>query len=272
MIVDSGRRFGLLIAAHGGRDAGGHSNESIFHLARDVAARIVGVQVGCGFINGVPTIADAIESLAAANTIVYPLFMAAGYFGDIVLNRLIEIEEQARQDHLITILPPLGLDPALADLVVANAASAAASHGVSVQQLTLVLLAHGSSRNPHSAIAAEQTAKNVRAHKLFDDVRVSFLDELPSLETTVSEIRGRIAIVGLFSGDGLHGGADARRLMAQLERNDVIYVGNVGLFSGLEKLIATAVNNEIASANLGRASRPAIAQVSEVVPSSDSPR
>ncbi len=36
------------------------------------------------------------------------------------------------------------------------------------------------------------------------------------------------------------------RLMAQLGRKDVIYVGNVGTFPGLEKLIATAVDNAIA--------------------------
>ena len=63
----------------------------------------------------------------------------------------------------------------------------------------------------------------------------------------MSEIEGAIAVAGLFSGDGLHGGDDAKRLMAQLNRDDVIYVGNVGLFSGLEKLIAAALNNAIAA-------------------------
>ena len=246
MIVNANRRFGLMIAAHGRRDAGRHSNESIFHLADNVAARIGGVQVGCGFINGVPSIAEAIESLVAANTIVYPLFMAAGYFGRTVLNRLIEAKKRLRQGRSITMLPPLGLEPALADLVVAKAAVAAASHGVSVQHATLVLLAHGSSRDPHSAIAAEQTAKRACAHQLFGNVRVSFLDQPPSLAATVSEIRGPIGIVGLFSGDGLHGGHDAARLMVQLDRADAIYVGNVGLFPGLETLIARTVSGKIA--------------------------
>ncbi len=153
-----------------------------------------------------------------------------------------------RQGGSIIVLPPLGLDPALADLAVTKAASAATSLGMSPEQVTLVLLAHGSARSRASAMAAERTAINARAHGgLFADVRVSFLDEAPSLEMAMSEIEGAIAVAGLFSGDGLHGGDDAKRLMAQLNRDDVIYVGNVGLFSGLKKLIAAAINNAIAA-------------------------
>jgi sirohydrochlorin ferrochelatase len=114
-----------------------------------------------------------------------------------------------------------------------------------------VLLAHGSRRSRNSASAAEQTASKARAHRLFADVRVSFLDEPPSLEKAVSEISGPVAIVGLFSGDGLHGGNDATRLMAQLDRKDAIYVGNVGSFPGLEKLIATAVDSAITDQPMG---------------------
>ena len=66
----------------------------------------------------------------------------------------------------------------------------------------------------------------------------------PSLEKAVSEISGPVAVVSLFSGEGLHGGHDA--MMTQLRRKDVVYVGNVGSFPGLEKLIVTAVDNAIA--------------------------
>jgi sirohydrochlorin ferrochelatase len=240
-------QFGALIAAHGGRVVDRRSNESIFCLAEKVAALIGDVQVGAGFISGVPTIGDAIAALAAQNVIVYPLFMADGYFGQTVLNRLVEEARRGRQGGSLIVLPPLGLDPALADLAVTKAASAATSLGMSPKQVTLVLLAHGSARSRASAMAAERTAINARAHGLFADVRVSFLDEAPSLEMAMSEIEGAIAVAGLFSGDGLHGGDDAKRLMAQLNRDDVIYVGNVGLFSGLEKLIAAAINNAIAA-------------------------
>ena len=182
-----GHRFGALIAAHGGRDVDRRSNKSIFSLAGKVAALIGDVQVGVGFVSGVPAIGDAIAALAAQNVIVYPLFMADGYFGQTVLNRLVEEAGRGRRGGSVTVLPPLGLDPALADLAVTKAASAATSLGMSPEQVTLVLLAHGSARSRASAMAAERTAINARAHGgLFADVRVSFLDEAPSLEMAMS--------------------------------------------------------------------------------------
>ena len=244
MTVDAGR-FGVLIAAHGGRDTGGHSNEGIFQLAGNVAALLGDVRVGVGFIGGNPALDAAVELLAVPDIILYPLFMADGYFGSTVLKRLLEGAGRMRQGS-ITVLPPLGLDPAIADLVVAEAASAMTLQGMPMDQVTLVLLAHGSRRSRNSASAAEQVAANARAHRLFAGVRVSFLDEPPSLEKTVSEISGPVAVVGLFSGEGLHGGNDTMRLMSQLGRKDAIYVGNVGSLAGIEKLIATAVDTAIA--------------------------
>ena len=247
MTVGVSNRFGVLIAAHGGRDTGGQSNEAIFALADNVATLLGDVPVGVGFIGGNPALDAAIELLAAPNIIVYPLFMADGYFGSTVLNRVLEGAGRMRQRGSMTILPPLGLDPALADLMAAEAATAVTLQGTPVDRVTLVLLAHGSKHSRSSASAAEQAATQVRAHRLFADVRVSFLDEPPSLEKAVAKIRGPVAVVGLFTGEGLHGGHDVMRLMAQLERKDVIYVGNVGSFPGLEKLIAAAVDNAIAA-------------------------
>lgn len=238
-------QFGVLIAAHGGRHLDRHSNGSVIRLAQNVAARLSGVPVTIGYINGVPTIDAAIAALAAPHVIVYPLFMADGHFGQTVLHRLVETASEMWPGISITVLPPLGLDPALPDVVVGKAASAAATLGAPLQDMTLVLLAHGSTRGRASAAAAEWTAKNAHAHQLFADVRVAFLDEAPSLQAVAAEIKGPLVVVGLFSGDGLHGGGDAVRLMAQLDRQDAIYVGNAGLFSGLEKLISTAVNSAL---------------------------
>ena len=148
-------------------------------------------------------------------------------------------------------LPPLGLDPGLPDLLCDQAVACARDHGFAPENCTFVLLAHGSTRGRASAAAAGRTAEHALAHRLFADVRVAFLDEAPSLQTTVSDIKGPAAVAGLFTGDGLHGGGDAARLMAQLEHDDVIYVGNAGLFAGLENLISTAVNTAL-SARLAR--------------------
>lgn len=240
-------RVAVLIAAHGGRDGGGRSNESIFSLARKVSACTGNVRVGVGFINGVPSIGDAVAALAARDVVIYPFFMAAGHFGKTILNQLVEVARRERQGGSIVMLPPLGADPALADFIVAKAASAVTSLGLSPKKVTLVLLAHGSVRGDASAMAAKSIAKGAGALRAFADLKVSFIDEAPGLETTVSKVEGPVAVAGLFVADGLHGTDDAKRLMARIDRSDVIYVGNVGLYSGLEKLIAAAVINAIAA-------------------------
>ena len=48
-------------------------------------------------------------------------------------------------------------------------------------------------------------------------------------------------VVGLFSGEGVHGAADARRLVAEVDRSDVIYAGVVSALPGIEQLIESAV-------------------------------
>src|SRR5512144_3198870 len=69
----------ILLAAHGERrqDA---TNEGVFRLAQGLARRGLASEVAAGFINGVPTISDALVNLAARRIIVYPLFVSSGYF------------------------------------------------------------------------------------------------------------------------------------------------------------------------------------------------
>jgi len=48
-------------------------------------------------------------------------------------------------------------------------------------------------------------------------------------------------VVGLFAGEGMHGVEDAKRLVAELAREDVILIGPVGTFAGVAALIGAAV-------------------------------
>jgi hypothetical protein len=50
-----------------------------------------------------------------------------------------------------------------------------------------------------------------------------------------------VIVVGLFAAEGLHGAEDAATLVAQLGRNDVTFVGNVGTWPEIADLIAAAV-------------------------------
>jgi sirohydrochlorin ferrochelatase len=228
-----------MLAAHGERRAGA-TNDGVMRLAAALAARRIVAEVGVGFIKGAPSIAAAIEGCSARRILVYPLFMSHGYFTRIRLGRALDAARRGVAGVSLHVLPPLGLDPGLPDLIVAQVTAALAPLP-EPSEASLVLLAHGSSSDPASRGATEQVASRIARRKCFRSVRCAFLDEAPRLPEVVAGLPAPIAVFGLFAGDGMHGGEDAIRLIAALDRPDAVLAGTVVRLDGVERLIAAAV-------------------------------
>lgn len=236
--ADQISRVSLLIAAHGERTPGA-TNEGVRQIARDVAALGLVSEVATGFINGTPTIREALSALVAPGVIVYPLFASSGYFTrDRLVGLLDEANERGRD---VEVLPPLGLDPGLPELVLDRAAAVARARGFSPEASTLILLAHGSRRNSASREATEQVARAIERRANFTGVGIALLEERPHLEEAMASVPGPAVVVGMFSGEGLHGARDAPRLIAALNRRDVVYAGVIGTVAGVERLVARSV-------------------------------
>lgn len=228
----------LLIAAHGERqpDAG---NEGVQRIAHALAKQGLVGEVAVGFINGRPTIGEALGALAAVRIIVYPLFASSGYF---TRDRLVQLIDEANtRDQRIEILPPLGLDPGLPNLVVGRLAQVMREQRFTGKTCAAVLLAHGSRRNPASRQATQALAQEIAGRAVFRDVRVAFLEERPFLDEAMRSLEGPAVVMGMFSGEGLHGARDAPRLVAQLDRADVVYAGVIGNAAGIDEVIGRAV-------------------------------
>ena len=234
------RLSALLLVAHGERHADAE-NAGVARLAESLGAEGVAAEVAMGFIKGRPSVVDTIRAFARRDVIVYPLFLADGYFARIALPRLIDKAKHEDGARIIKVLPPLGLEPALIDVIADEAGVAARVRGISPKDMAVALLAHGSTRDRASRIAAEQLAERLRERRRFRDLRVAFLEEPPSLAEAVADVRGPIVVVGLFAGEGMHGANDAKRLVAELAREDVILIGPVGTFAGIAGVIAAAV-------------------------------
>lgn len=231
------RDAGLLLAAHGERAAGA-DNRGVESLARALRARGVAAEVRCGFIKGTPTLAEAVREFAAARILVLPLFLADGYFSRVRLPQLLDPAETGRS---VEILPPIGLHPALAGLVARKADAACAAAGTDPARTTLVLVAHGSTRDDASRRATEALAARIAAQGRFAEVRSAFLEEPPDPAGLLAAARGPVAVVGLFIGEGLHGREDVGRLVAGAGRADVVTVGNLGTWPDFVDAVARAV-------------------------------
>jgi sirohydrochlorin cobaltochelatase len=240
-VTAGGRQFGLLLAAHGERRADA-DNASVVRLARSLADKRVAAEIGFGFIKGSPTVEEAIAALLSRDVVVYPLFLSDGYFTRVALPRLVEEAMRRDEGRAIRILPPLGLEPALTDVIADEAVAAAHSRANLPAETSIVLLAHGSGKDQASRVATERLADRIRQRKCFYDTRIALLEEPPSLADAIEGASRPIIVVGLFAGDGMHGADDAKRLVAELKRDDVMLIGPAGTFAGIEAVIGSAVS------------------------------
>jgi sirohydrochlorin ferrochelatase len=242
----SRRRFGLLLAAHGERRTGA-DNGVVARLARNIADKGVAAEIGFGFIKGSPSVDEAIAALSPRDIVVYPLFLSDGYFTRVALRR--QVEKARRQDagRAIRILPPLGLEPALADVIADEAAAAARSRANLPTEMLIVLLAHGSKKDQASRLAAERLADHLRQRQSFCDAQVALVEQPPSLAEAINGKSGPIVVVGLFAGEGMHGAEDAKRLVADLNRDNIMLIGPVGTFAGVEAVVVSAVRRYVFS-------------------------
>src|SRR5262249_53732054 len=159
-------QFGLVLAAHGERrpDA---DNGAVVRLARNLADKGVAAEVGFGFIKGAPSVDKAIGTLSSRDVVVYPLFLSDGYFTRVALPRMVEAARRQDSGRAIRILSPLGLEPALAEVIADEAAAAAYSRANSPAEMSIVLLAHGSKKDQASRLAAERVADRMRQRQSF---------------------------------------------------------------------------------------------------------
>lgn len=213
----------LLIVAHG--ECGGiRDDRLVYRLADRVRGWPEFGSIGACFIRGVPSIKDIAQSLPTGPTIVYPLFMSDGYY----VKRAIPDSlgsgtgQDASDRRKISIMRPIGLSPKLPQLVSDMATAAAHDAGIQCRATCLLLAAHGSSKTPDSRNATLAVASAIRNSGRFAGVEAGFLEEEPFLKDQLASIPGPLVAVGLFIGEGMHGGEDLPQAVGECGRDDVV--------------------------------------------------
>lgn len=232
----SASRPDVLLLAHGER-LDGQSNEALNRMVSVLRERRVATEIGIGFLSGSPSIEEAVERLIAPRLLVYPLFMAEGYFLRIATERLRTAVRNGGH-RTLEILPAFGVDPALAELVARRAAAAASGRGFAVAETMLVLVAHGSLRQRASQAATDLLAERVRRLGRFGGVCGAFLEQPPSLAEVLTGHGGPAVVVGMFIGNGLHGQADLQRLIGKLPAERLAFAGIAGAWPDTADLVA----------------------------------
>jgi len=138
-----------------------------------------------------------LESELSEGAVIYPFFMAQGWFaGRILPRRLGTVPHQ--------MACPFGLDPALPALVAAAVIQHVNQRGCDDQDYDLLLAAHGSARGPKAAEAANSFASALRPLLPMGCVSTGFIEQSPSVETAAQTLRPDALCLPFFAQSGDH--------------------------------------------------------------------
>lgn len=205
----------LLLIAHG---SARYPNAAAPVLTHAAAIRALGrfAAVTVGFLNGEPSVAEALAPCGDRIVHVVPFFMEDGYFTRVAVPRALGHHPGLRPH------PPIGTHPGMVELI---------RRRIDGQRLSdLILIGHGSAKSPGRRMAIHAHAEAVGA-------RVAFLEEPPFLPDTLAAGRGSaIGVLGMFAGDGTHVRDDLPALLA-MGGDRVIDLGTIGDDPGMVELI-----------------------------------
>lgn len=173
-----------VIVSHGQPGDPGPQQQAI----EDLADRIAACNPGCPVVGATLAMPGALAGVADDHSLIYPMFMAEGWFTRTELPRRLA---QAGAGGA-RVLRPFGTDPALPGLIVAQAHAAAASQGWGPGDTTLLLSAHGSQRSQASFTITTALAESIAPH--FARVVTGFVEQEPFV---VDAARGLVRAVSL---------------------------------------------------------------------------
>lgn len=171
----------------------------------------------------------------ADGAVVYPFFMARGWFaGQVLPGRLRDIPHQ--------IACPFGLDPALPALVAAAINQEVDLRGWDDLGFDLLLAAHGSARGPKAAQAATDFAAALRPLLPQARISIGFIEQTPTVETAARALASPALCLPFFAQSGDHSRTDIPKAL-----NAAAFTGATLQVTGALPAVADLIAQSIAA-------------------------
>ena len=191
----------LVIVGHGSQRNPG-TRLPICEAVKRIKALGLYEEVRCGLWKEEPHISQTLDAIASDDITIVPFFISQGYYTEEVIPREMKLDGPVthREGKVIRYTAPVGEHPCFSDLIVQRAKEAGAHGGE-----TLVVLGHGTPRNPRSAEHVYLQTERVRRLGAFPEVITVFIDQEPNMKDVFElATRQRIVMVPLFVADGWH--------------------------------------------------------------------
>lgn len=191
---------------------------------------------------GTPPLEEAVAALAGDPLLLVPLLVSEGFTHGILRERLARLGG-ARE---VVLCPALGSHPGLAREIAAWTRREIARRGWSGDDTALLLVGHGTRRDPASRRAVGRIAGAVEAGGGFREVATAFLEERPWIAEAVRPLAAeRIVAVGCFAEAGRHASRDVPERLARSGR-ETVYLGPLGAADFTDKLILDLADKGLA--------------------------
>ena len=173
-------------------------------------------EVTACFWKEAPPFSQALDTVAADDVVVAPMFTAQGYFSAQVLPAEMGLGAgmTRRGKRRIRLTPAIGEQSGLDAIVDERLRDMLARHQLRPQHSAIAIIGHGTPRNRQSQATARQQANRLRAKGSYGEVVAVYLDDEPSIPS-IYEITRSPNIVALpyFLADGSHVGIDLPRAL-----------------------------------------------------------
>src|SRR3954447_19035776 len=215
--MDRKKNAALLIVGHGSTVNPSSSAPTLMHAAT-IRSRGIFVEVACCFWKEEPSLRDALfffRDPAIREVYVVPNFISEGYFTRTVIPRELELSgpETVRPNGQVwKYCEPVGSHDTMTEHLLERAREIAPA--VPEKETTLLIVAHGTSLNDNSAVAAKEQAEKIRQRDRNARVLNVYMEEPPLVSDWLNlTTTPNVVAVPFFVSDGLHSYEDIPALL-----------------------------------------------------------
>jgi len=249
----------LVLVGHGSA-RNPHTKDPLCTAAAEIERRGVFDEIRTGFLKEDSRICKTIEPLVSDDVTVVPFFISDGYYTRQVIPCCLKKNRNASERN-IRYTKAVGSHPRFAGLILSHAREAGWKSGDA-----LLVLGHGTPKNPRSGINVYLQAERIRRLLPGEEILTTFIDEPPFVtDAWTLTSAEKLFIVPLFVGNGWHVtetipedlGLDDQ-FRGQQGRRELIMTSAVGTDPGLVDVILEIAEEEVAQGDRGErgATRP----------------
>ena len=226
----------LVLAAHGSRH-GPEANGLVRRLAQSLRERRLFDEVAVAFHHGEPAFGAALDELSATEITVVPVLASAGHYADVVLPEALA-RNRRYADVRLRRSPPVGTHAGIAPLVARRVTELLREGSAARDQVSLLLVGHGTRRHADSRASTLQLAETLRRRRVAGEVLAGFLDDDPSIEAIVAQAAlPTLVVIPFLIGGGTHTTEDLPHRVGAAGGRRVVIDHAVGAYAGLEEIV-----------------------------------